>query len=113
MPPYTVGTYLSGGVTVVEYSGFNLAPGQSGYMIITGKLISYALCAINARNISSISSQELPTLWSSAQFYCYSPNTNLSIVKTINKGSFALGENIQFAITITNNGPDIASNVQI
>ncbi|MEI7562457.1 MAG: hypothetical protein WCJ39_01705 [bacterium] len=65
-------------------------------------------------NTSFISAQEVqPALHSEALFLCYTPNTNLSITKVVNKNVFSLGENVLFSIVITNNGPDIASNVQI
>ena len=36
--PYVSGQFMSGAVQVVEYSGFNLAPSQEGYLLLTGKV---------------------------------------------------------------------------
>ena len=36
--PYVSGHFMSGAVQVVEYSGFNLAPLQEGYLLLTGKV---------------------------------------------------------------------------
>ena len=36
--PYVSGQFMSGAVQVVEYSGFNLAPLQEGYLLLTGKV---------------------------------------------------------------------------
>ena len=36
-PPYGFATGVVGPNTYVQYSGFDLAPGQQGYMIIVGK----------------------------------------------------------------------------
>ena len=36
--PYVSGQFMSGVVQVVEYSGFNLAPLQEGYLLLTGKV---------------------------------------------------------------------------
>ena len=38
--PILSGLYLVDGQTVLEYSGFDLAPGQEGYLIMTGKVLS-------------------------------------------------------------------------
>jgi hypothetical protein len=114
VPPYQFGTGMIGPNTSVTYSGFDLAPGQTGYMIITGRVISLQLCQSDPLNTSYISSLEVqPPKYDGATYSCYTPSTNLSIIKTINKNVFSLGEAIQFAITITNNGPDIANSVQI
>ena len=36
--PYVSGHFMSGAVQVVEYSGFNLAPLQEGYLLLTGRV---------------------------------------------------------------------------
>ena len=36
--PYVSGQFMSGAIQVVEYSGFNLAPLQEGYLLLTGKV---------------------------------------------------------------------------
>ena len=36
--PYVSGQFMSGAVQVVEYSGFNLAPLQEGYLLLTGRV---------------------------------------------------------------------------
>ena len=96
-----------------EFSGFDLAPGQSGYMIITGQLISYALCN-QTLNTSFISADEIqPPLHDEALFGCYTPTTQLSIQKTVNNSVFFPGQNIQFTVVVTNNGPDVPSSVQV
>ncbi len=65
-------------------------------------------------NTSFIESAEvIPALHSEAIFFCYSPTTNLTIDKTINKQIFYPGEYISFAIAVTNNGPDVAQSVKI
>ncbi len=38
--PYTKGLYASGKVQILEYSGFNLAPGQQGYLLMTGRVLA-------------------------------------------------------------------------
>ncbi len=35
--PYNFGTGMIGNNAFVEYSGFNLAPGQQGHMIVVGR----------------------------------------------------------------------------
>lgn len=38
--PILSGLYLSGGVQILEYSGFNLAPGQRGVLYMTGRVLA-------------------------------------------------------------------------
>jgi uncharacterized repeat protein (TIGR01451 family) len=113
LPPYVFGTGMLGPRLGIMYSGFNLAPGQAGYMIITGQLISYDLCdkTINWAFIQA--TDFLPPISDEAMFFCYSPTTNLTIDKTINKQIFYPGEYINFSIAVTNNGPDVAQSVKI
>lgn len=112
-PPYIINTTNIGPNGGVIFSGFDLAPGQTGYFIITGRLFSYELCS-QTFNFAYIESTEVqPPLWDSDYFLCYAPTTNLSIDKTINKPIFYPGEAINFTIAVTNNGPDVAQSVQI
>ena len=97
----------------IEYSGFNLNPGQAGYMIITGQLISYELCTDRVNAAQIYASDFVPAIGDEAMFMCYEPTTNLTIDKTINKQIFYPGEYINFTIAVKNNGPDVAQNVKI
>ncbi|MDR0282150.1 MAG: DUF11 domain-containing protein [Candidatus Peribacteria bacterium] len=42
-PPYNAGQYRSGGVFIDAYSGMILPPGASGYLLLTGKVLSINL----------------------------------------------------------------------
>lgn len=111
--PYNFGTGMFGINPEITYSWFDLNPGQAGYMIITGQLISYELCTdrINATQIYA--SDFVPAIGDEAMFTCYEPTANLTIDKTINKQIFYPGEYINFTIEVKNNGPDVAQNVKI
>ncbi|MBQ9553697.1 hypothetical protein IJU97_01710 [bacterium] len=43
--PILSGIYTVNGQQVLEYSGFDLAPAQEGYLIMTGKVLSSSLNA--------------------------------------------------------------------
>ncbi|MEI8092400.1 MAG: hypothetical protein WCG98_09890 [bacterium] len=82
-------------------------------MIITGQLLSYELCN-QTTNAAYIESDEIqPPLPAAAVFMCYTPTTNLTIDKSIDKQLFYPGEFIHFTIAVTNNGPDVAQSVKI
>lgn len=112
-PPYTFGTGMLGPNVGIIYSGFNLAPGQNGYLIITGRLFSYDFCNATVNNAFIESTEIQPPRYDSDYFMCYAPTANLTIDKTINKQNFYLNEYINFTIAVTNNGPDVAQTVRI
>lgn len=54
-----------------------------------------------------------PPILSNAQFNCTTPDTNLTILKTVNATTFYPGQAVAFTVTVTNNGPYVASSVKI
>jgi len=108
--PSYFSVHFQGWHRLVTYTWFNLNPWQGGYMIITWR---YNWNPLDRTNRSTIQSTENPIIYSNAIFNIYSPTTNLSIIKNINKSIFYLWENLGFTIAVTNNWPDVADTVQI
>ena len=111
-PPYMFGTGINGNNIMVEYSGFSLAVGQTGYMIITWKLKWYNRSGQTLNNVF-LDSNETDILYAGAMFWMYTPNANATITKTSDKQIYYPSENVQFIIALTNNGPDTINNVQL
>lgn len=112
VPVYVFGTWNNGVNQSVEYSWFNLVPGQVGYMIITGKFKWYQYAQYTLNNVY-LQTSNTPQLYAAAFFHVYTPSANATITKTVNKTSFYPGENANFTIAVTNNGPDAINNVQL
>ncbi len=112
--PYSFWTWMQWPNQYVIYSGFNLAPGQQGYMMITGRY-KWSLYANQTLNNSFLQADNVPTLYSSALFYTSvpTPNAEAVITKTSDKYTYNLGEAVRFTISVTNNGPWTIDNVQI
>lgn len=111
-PPYNFGTGIVGSNEFVEYSGFSLAPGQNGYMLIMGRFKWYAYSNQTLNNAFA-KGDNTPLVYASALFYAYSPTSNATAIKTSNKTSYLPGEAAQFTIAVTNNGPDAINSMTI
>lgn len=111
-PPYTFGTGNLGNNAFVEYSGFSLAPGQHGYMLVMGRFKWYAYSNQTLNN-AFIKWDNTPLVYASALFHAYSPTSNATAIKTSNKTSYIPGESAQFTVAVTNNGPDAINSMTI
>ncbi len=111
-PPYAFWTWLNGGNILVEYSGFTLAPGQTWYMLISGKFRWYQRSNQTLNNVF-LDSNETDTIYASALFYVYTPSGNATVTKTSNKTSYYPGEDAKFIISVNNNGPDAIDTIQL
>lgn len=60
-----------------------------------------------------LDSNETDILYAGAMFLMYAPNANATITKTSDKQIYYPSEDVQFIITVNNNGPDIIDNVQL
>ena len=94
---YVSGQFMSGAVQVVEYSGFNLAPLQEGYLLLTGKVKAdyldqrINLVQILVNNIVV----DHDTKWYSLK------NRALTIEKVVDKRVLATGEVATFTIKVS------------
>lgn len=96
--PYTKGLYLSGGVQVLEYSGFDLAPGQKGYLLLTGRVLSDHQ---DARvNWVGIYVNNILVDHDDATYY--PANRAVKIEKTVNKNQVFSGETVEFMLKVSN-----------
>ena len=95
--PYVSGQFMSGAVQVVEYSGFNLAPLQEGYLLLTGKVKAdyldqrINLVQILVNNIVV----DHDTKWYPLK------NRALTIEKVVDKRVLATGEVATFTIKVS------------
>ena len=112
LTPYTIETWTFRWADAVEYSGFSLLPGQTGYMIVTGKFKWYTYSNQTINNVF-LRSKETDILHAVAMFSAYTPSANATITKSADKTSYYPGENVKFTIAVTNNGPDAIDNVQL
>lgn len=97
-------------MTVVEYSGFTLAPGQQGYMIVTGKYKGSTWSNYRLNTVT-LDSDETDILNAADDFAI--ADANAVITKSVERPSYYLGEDARFTITVVNNGPEIIDNVKI
>ncbi|MCF7834854.1 DUF11 domain-containing protein [Candidatus Gracilibacteria bacterium] len=96
---------MSGANSVITYNGFNLPAGASGYMIITGVLLSNN-AGNNTINYTDIYASNHPIVSATAQFTVgVVPSNEVVFTKIGNKSDYQLGENITFTVSTTNNGP--------
>ena len=110
-PPYNFSTGMLGLYQRVIYSGFSLAPGQAGYMMIAGRVRSEYLneSTINRWYIEADGIMK----HHGAGFRLDIPMINAPIVKTANKSSYYLWEDAAFTIAVTNNNANPMSNIII
>jgi len=113
LPPYGFGTWFMWGNASIEYSWFNLAPGQQGYVLIRGRFKWYQYANQTLNNSFATADEIVETVYSSALFYAYAPNANAITTKTSDKTIYFPGEDAKFTIAVTNNGPDAINNITI
>jgi len=113
LPPYGFATWFMWGNASIQYSWFNLAPGQQWYILISWRFKGYQYANQTLNNSFATADEILETVYSSAMFYAYNPSANATTVKTSNKTTYVPGEDAGFTIAVTNNGPDTISNVTI
>ena len=96
--PYTKGLYLSGGVQVLEYSGFDLAPGQNGYLLLTGRVLSgHQDARVNWVGIY------VNNILVDHDDATYHPaNRAVKIEKTVDKNQVFSGETVEFTLKVSN-----------
>ncbi|MFZ2151142.1 MAG: hypothetical protein WAZ12_05195 [Candidatus Absconditicoccaceae bacterium] len=104
---------MSGANPIITYNGFNLAPGAGGYMIITGILLTNNAQS-NRTNYTDIYASNHPLVSATALFIVGEiPANTVIFTKTGNKSDFNPGENIQFTIKVTNQGPNPINDLTI
>ena len=96
--PYTKGLYLSGGVQVLEYSGFDLAPGQKGYLLLTGRVLSGHQDA--RTNWVGIYVNNILVDHDDATYH--PANRAVKIEKTVDKNQVFSGETVEFTLKVSN-----------
>lgn len=96
--PYTKGLYLSGGVQVLEYSGFDLASGQNGYLLLTGRVLSgHQDARVNWVGIY------VNNILVDHDDATYHPaNRAVKIEKTVDKNQVFSGETVEFTLKVSN-----------
>ena len=96
--PYTKGLYLSGGVQVLEYSGFDLAPGQKWYLLLTGRVLSgHQDARVNWVGIY------VNNILVDHDDATYHPaNRAVKIEKTVDKNQVFSGETVEFTLKVSN-----------
>lgn len=112
-PPYNFATgTIPGAHQFVTYSGFSLAPGQQGYMLVVGRYKGNAYANYTINNAFAQADDTNP-VYAAALFQTYIPSSHITITKTANKLSYLPGEAAQFTIGLTNNGPDAITSLTI
>ena len=96
--PYTKGLYLSGGVQVLEYSGFDLAPGQKGYLLLTGRVLSGHQDV--RENRVGIYVNNILVDYATAEYPL--ANRAVKIEKTVDKNQVFSGETVEFTLKVSN-----------
>ena len=102
--PILSGLYLAAnGQTVLEYSGFDLAPGQEGYLIMTGKVLSSHLknrlntvCVYGNDKTNSQGDDE--AYQCDSDFY---KMWGIQIEKSVDKTSVISWDIVEYTITVT------------
>lgn len=111
----TAPTYFSTGTVSgtlrIAYTGFSLAAGQNGYILINAKLLACNAALNNVIWTAVSNGQNLG--WNANKQVLCSGGTPVSIAKTANKLSVQWWEIVTYTITATNNTPNSISNVFI
>ena len=99
------GVYKVGGVTVLEYSWFDLAPNQEGYLIMTGKVLSEHLDS-RVNNVCIYGNDQKNDDGSDKSYVCDNDKyiiwwRDIKIEKTVDKQEVALGDIVEYTITVT------------
>lgn len=113
LPPYGFATWFMWGNASIEYSWFNLAPGQQGYVLVRGRFKGYQYADQTLNNSFATADEIAEAVYSSALFYAYNPDANITTTKTSDKTTYFPGEDARFTIAVTNNGPDAINTVTI
>jgi len=91
----------------------NLASGASTSITVTATVLATGPYNNTATISSSVTSDPNSTNNSSTFNVTPIPVSDLSVVKTVSSASPAVGSNVTFTITVTNNGPSPATIVQV
>ena len=105
VPSAKKGVYEVGGVTVLEYSWFDLAPNQEGYLIMTGKVLSEHLDS-RVNNVCIYGNDQKNDDGSDKSYVCDNDKyiiwwRDIKIEKTVDKKEVVLGDIVEYTITVT------------
>lgn len=109
--PVYFATGMVSGTTRIAYTGFSLAAGQNGYILINAKLVSCNATLNNVLWTAVSNGQNLG--WNTNKLVVCSGGTPVSITKTANKTSVQWGDLVQYTIVVKNNTPNAISSVFI
>ena len=101
--PILSGLYLVDGQTVLEYSGFDLAPGQEGYLIMTGKVLSSHL-KNRLNTVCIYGNDRTDTQWADVAYKCdndFYKMWGIQIEKSVDKTSVISWDIVEYTITVT------------
>ena len=103
--PILSGLYKIGGQTVLEYSGFDLAPNQEWYIIMTGKVLDSNLDN-RVNNVCIYGNDQKNDDGSDKSYVCDNDKydiwwRSIKIEKSVNKSEVALWDIIEYTIKVT------------
>ncbi len=110
--PYTFWTGIGWGQLYVQYSGFSLAPWQSGYILLAWRFKGYQY-ANQTLNNAFAKGDDTSIVYASALFNVKTPTAQVTVTKTTPFASYYPWTRVPFTITITNHGPDSINNILI
>ncbi|MDD3262353.1 MAG: hypothetical protein PHR61_00750 [Candidatus Absconditabacteria bacterium] len=99
-----------GGNLRIAYTGFNLAAGQNGYILINAKLLA-CNAALNIVNRSALSNGQTISGNTTKQVLC--ATDPVSISKTANPNTIQGGQTVRFTITANNATPNTITDVRV
>ena len=103
--PVKKGLYKVWGVTVLEYSWFDLTPNQEGYVILTGKVLDEHLDN-RLNNVCIYGNDQKNPDWSDKKYVCDDAEyiiwwRDIKIEKSVSKKEVALWDIIEYTIKVT------------
>lgn len=94
--PYTSGLSINNGAQVLEYSGFNLAAGQKGYLLMTGRVLSTNL----DNKVNWVGIYENNHIWDHDDERYQLGKRSLKIDKMVDKKLVASGDVVTYTIKV-------------